>query len=644
MNHFIFRFLLFIAIVNFQPFVVKAQWEALNFDKQYLNERPQQLSLKNSFVENETYRDWDLTYNCLKLTIDPAVMYLSGSVVFEFVSKKDGLSSVTIDLDNALTIKSVIANRLNLSFSQQKATATIHLASVLKKNERGAFTVTYSGEPSATGLGSIFSTIVGGNVPCIATLSEPYGAKDWWPCKQSLEDKIDSIDVIVETPMEYRTASNGVLVSDSVLKGKRTCHWKHRHPIATYLVFFSSTDYDTYSDYAMLDDGTKVEILNYVYRINGATARQQTPVTADYIEFFSRKFIDYPFKNEKYGHAQFSWGGGMEHQTMSSMWGFSADLIAHELAHQWFGDYITCGTWGDIWLNEGFATYLEAMTYEKFEPEYWPEWKQSALAWIVSQPGGTVYCNEPDDIDRIFSSRLSYYKGAYVLHMLRGQLGDSLFFAGMKRYLNDPQVTNGFATTDLFRENMEKAADTTLTKFFDDWVFGEGYPNYEIDWVSVNGQLSISVSQTPSVLGGPFFEMKLPVTVLKNGESETFWLNNYKQSQQYTIASFPDPDNVVFDQDNWVLCKYQIENNPFSSFQNLKSPINVRQHGKMISIQVPEIESATCSFFDVTGRKIFSTIWRSSAPEVSIASLSPGVYIMELVSGGNSFSSKFSVR
>lgn len=603
----------------------------------------QSFKLKSAFVEKDGYDDWDLTFNSLNLTIDPAEFYISGIVYFEFLSNIDGLNTVIIDLNNELSVKSITSGTANCKFSHSENIVRIDLPSALNKNEKGSFVVKYEGEPNSGGIGSYISEILSDGTPVTYTLSEPYGAKDWWPCKQSLKDKIDSIDIIVTTPLKYRTASNGLLVSDSTANTKRTCHWKHRHPIATYLVFFSSTDYDVYSEQATLTDGTNVEILNYVYQSSSEYARKMTPVTKDYIQFFSKKFIDYPFKNEKYGHAQFGWGGGMEHQTMSSMGDFSEGLISHELAHQWFGDYITCGSWNEIWINEGFATFLEAMTYEEFFPESWPYWKRYIIESVTSEPGGSVYCNEVSDIDRIFDGRLSYNKGSYVLQMLRGQLGEAVFFDGMKKYLTDPRVTNGFATTDLFRENMELAADTTLTEFFKDWIYGEGYPKYTTTWSSKNNLIDINIIQKPSISGGPFFEMKVPVTVYKNGNSETFWLMNTQTPQAFTVNTFEKPDSVVFDEENWILCKKDISLSSLPVFAASEIKATYNKIEKQIILTVPELEQVSYSIYNTNGRIMTSGCLNASTSTISVASFNSGIYLIHLKYNKRSIVGKISI-
>jgi len=636
--------IILLSIILIIGYVANAQYSNESYFKSNRHNNEQRAyRLKSAFKEQEGYSDWNLTFNKLDLHVDPAVFYISGTVYFEFIANIDGLNSVSIDLNNGMSVESVVFGDKSCKYSHSENRVKIDFPVSLKQKEKGNFTIKYKGEPYSGIDDSYTSEISSSGTPVTYTLSEPYGAKAWWPCKQSLEDKIDSIDIVVTTPSEYRTASNGLLFSDSVSNGKKSCHWKHRHPIATYLVFFSSTDYDVYSEQATLSDGSNVEILNYVYQSSSKSARKQTSVTKDYIEFFSKKFIDYPFKNEKYGHAQFGWSGGMEHQTMSSMGGFSAGLIAHELAHQWFGDYLTCGSWDEIWINEGFATFLEAMVYEEFMPEIWDEWKEYTIASITSEPGGSVYCTNPSDIDRIFDGRLTYDKGGYVLQMLRGQLGEDVFFDGMKKYLTDARVVNGFATTNLFRENMELAADTTLTEFFKDCIYGEGFPKYSMMWSSKNNNVEICITQQPSLSGGPFFEMKLPVTVYKDGNSKTFWLMNTQTPQTFTINTFTKPDSVVFDEQDWILCKKETTASLQSDLNSAKVKVAYNKTSKAITIITPDLDDAQYSIFHTNGRNLASGLLNAHSSSISVNGINNSIYIIHLKSNKKSFTGRFSV-
>ena len=199
------------------------------------------------------------------------------------------------------------------------------------------------------------------NVPVIWSLSEPYGAKDWWPCKSTLDDKIDSIDMFVTTPSQFRVASNGLLVSETANGSNKTFHWKHRYPIATYLIAVAVTNYAVYSNYVPLSGNDQLQILNYVYPEDTALTQPQTLRAINFMQIFDSMYVSYPFIKEKYGHAEFGWGGGMEHQTMSFLGkkAFNFEIIAHEMGHQWFGIKVTNGDWTDLWLHEGFADLIQ---------------------------------------------------------------------------------------------------------------------------------------------------------------------------------------------------------------------------------------------------------------------------------------------
>lgn len=526
-------------------------------EKRALQER-QKFIQKSSFVENQSYADYDLVYQRMHWQIDPGVKYIRGSVMSYFKSNLQQLSVVEFDLRAGMVVDSVLQRHNKISFLHINNKLTLQ-AGLIAMNEIDSVEVFYHGEPEPeiSGFGS-FSVGNHAGVPALWTLSEPYGAMEWWPCKQSLTDKIDSIDIFVTTPEIYRTAGNGKLIAEQVNNGFRTMHWKHRFPIATYLVAIAVTNYAEYSDWLSLDDGRKIEILNFVYPENLENAKIETPKTAEMIALYNRLIGEYPFASEKYGHAQFGWSGGMEHQTMSFMYNFGFELVAHELAHQWFGDYITCGSWSDIWLNEGFATYLSGLAYENLLSDWWYRFKKVNVEKIVSQPGGSVYVTDTTNISTIFSGRLSYSKGAWILHMLRWTLGDDAFFKGMRSYFKDASVANGFANTNQFMKQMEAAGDTSLTEFFNDWFYGEGFPLYSANFKPAgNGMLSIELSQTQSHPSVGFFEMAVPVRVYSanRADSTDFRLVHTNNNQEFLVkVDFPVAE-LVIDPDFWLISK-----------------------------------------------------------------------------------------
>jgi aminopeptidase N len=253
---------------------------------------------KSAFVESKSYGLTDFVYQRMEWEIDPNAIYINGVVTTYFVNKTQNLTEVEFDLHSSLTVDSVTQRNQKLDFSKNENKLIIILQNSMTDGKLDSLSIYYQGIPNQSGFGS-FSQTFHNNVPNIWTLSEPYGAMEWWPCKQSLLDKIDSTDIIVTSPKEYRTASNGVMVSETVKNGKRKMHWKHRYPIATYLVAISVTNYVNYSDYLQLDDGRKIEILNYVYPEDLDNAKSLTPVTTEIMSLFNNLIGEYPFANEK---------------------------------------------------------------------------------------------------------------------------------------------------------------------------------------------------------------------------------------------------------------------------------------------------------------------------------------------------------
>ena len=391
-------------------------------------------------------------------------------------------------------------------------------------------------------------------MPVIWTLSEPYGARSWWPCKQDLSDKVDSIDVIVRTPAEYRVASNGLLVSEQQDGQEMIFHWNHRYPIPAYLVAIGVTNYGVFKDHVELGNGDSLEILNYIYPEDVAEAEVALESTIEIMTFFDSLFGDYPFADEKYGHAQFGHSGGMEHQTMSFMGKFTYDLQAHELAHQWFGDKVTCGSWQDIWLNEGFATYLTGLTKEFLgTEEQFYNWKRDRVNHITGNPAGSVWVDDTTNVFRIFHARLSYSKGAMLLHMLRWIMGDEDFFAGVKNYISAPELAYGYARTTDLQFYLERESGIDLSEFFEDWLYGQGYPSYHLTWGSNEGILTLTLHQSQSHPSVAFFEMPVPVYLGGEGQDTVVRLEHIFDGQEFEVDVPFAVDSVALDPDYWLI-------------------------------------------------------------------------------------------
>jgi len=401
---------------------------------------------------NPNTQNYNITYHKLEFTVNPTVKFITGKITTTFTAVSN-MTTITFDFANALTTSLVKMGTTNLAFTENNNNELIiTLPAPLAAGSSATVEVNYSGVPPSNGFDAFVQT-THNNSGIIWTLSEPFGARDWWPCKQDLNDKIDSIDVYITAPAQYVSVANGVEPEAPVMNGtSKTTHFHHGYPIPAYLIAFACTNYTVYNQ----TGGTppnEYPIINYIYPEDFSSVQPQLDETPNILALYETLFELYPFHNEKYGHAQFGWGGGMEHTTVSFMVGFDRQLIAHEMGHQWFGDKITCGTWKDIWLNEGFATYLADLVIENFDGvDAFVADKAAMISSITSVPNGAVYLtdNEATNVNRIFSSRLRYDEGAMVLEMLRFKLGDTAFFQGMKNYLADPALAYGYALTPNF--------------------------------------------------------------------------------------------------------------------------------------------------------------------------------------------------
>ncbi len=579
-------------------------------------------------------RHYELHYHRLEWSIDPAVRHIEGDITHHFRAT-DVLEELVFDLSNALLIQDVIHHGTSIAFTHEEDLLMIMLPQPLGPGQQDSITITYSGEPPTSGFGSFMQAEHAG-APIVWTLSQPYGARDWWPCDQRLANKADSLDMFVTTPPGQRAAGIGVLVAEEVLPdGRVRFHWRHRHPIAYYLVAVAVTNYTAYSDIVDFGDH-QVEILNYVYPENLAFAQQELFAAVGQLQLFSELFGPYPFADEKYGHAQFSWGGGMEHQTMSFMGSFHNEIVSHELGHQWFGNKVTCGSWEDIWLNEGFATYMSALSYEALAPMYWMPVKQMRRDAIVAQPDGSIRRTDTTTVASLFNSRLTYLKASFVLHMLRWVCGDGAFFAGCRNYLNDPGLAWGVATTNDLRAHLETASGRDLEEFFRDWYEGEGHPNYAVEWTQdAAGVVQVRLDQSTSHPSVAFFEMPVPVQFKSGDMDSTVVFDHTHSGQHFSFHLSFRADSAFFDPEIWLLSgSNMLRHVPVAAFGSDRLLLFPNPAGDLAWVHLGGVlqGTITANIHDATGRLVRTQqlLVEGGRAPLTLHGLNAGVYHAEL--------------
>ncbi len=446
----------------------------------------------SAFQGREAMSQTDLLHSSLEIEAFPATQNISGTSTLTLQSKVDGLAEFTFQLADALTIGTILvnSNAVPPPIPVGAYSKRIVLDRSYGSGEIFTVVIPYSGPALANASSILWSNQDG--QPIVSSFSEPYDAGSWWACKDGdfglpgdNSDKA-TFDIAIIHDQATTAISNGTLQGvEDLGNGKYRTRWSTGYPLATYLACFSTAKYNswfpTYTGSALDGPGTiEIPLRFYIWSGNDSPARRAAwEKVIPALDVYRPIFGEYPFAAEGYGIYQFPFSGGMEHQTMSGQGNFAESVTVHELAHQWWGDNVTCKTWNDIWLNEGFATYSEAL---------WSERKpgspgaidlqnyMTASKPLESKVGGTVYCDDTSSIARIFDRDLTYRKGAWVLHMLRGIVGDQTFFNIVAAWRAAYQ--GSAATTDDFKDVAEHVSGQDLTWFFDQWVFGVGAPTY----------------------------------------------------------------------------------------------------------------------------------------------------------------------
>jgi aminopeptidase N len=418
-----------------------------------------------------------------------------------------------------------------------------------------AVTVAYHGIPKGDAL--TFGHHGPGVV--ISSYGLPYSAREWWPCRDTPASKADSADIEITAPGGLTAASNGRLVSRRVNgDGTATTHWSVRYPIYADVISVAISDYASFALAYRGDGGDTVPMPFYVFPEDEAKARVDFSALPAMLAHHVRRFGPYPFAREKYGVAEMAVESFREHQTLP---GYGPKFItgdhgndrilAHELAHQWFGNALSVKSWSDVWLNEGFATYAALLWEEevKGEAHYLDVMRTHMVPAVYA---GRLYVADSGAVDSMFTS-VTFFKGAFVLHMLRHVIGETAFFAALRRYVADNLYRT--VTTDDFVRACEREYGKPLDWFFREWVYGAGAPAYDMPtWTAQRTgrgyHVTVLIRQTQDAA---IFRMPLDIalTTAQGTTRRVVWDSTRVQQSGLDVAD--SVTTVSIDPDGWVI-------------------------------------------------------------------------------------------
>jgi len=558
------------------------------------------------------------------------------------------LTDFVIELATNLQIDSVCLGSETLPFMHDNDMVIITLNEVPQFSSLLTIQVFYHGQDLSEGLYNGIDRVFGNMVTW--TLSEPLSSKYWYPVKQVLEDKADSVIVSVITEPGLRVGSNGLLTGvDTLENGKVQHHWVSHYPIAYYLISVAVSDYQEYSMYAQPSGrNDSLLIQNYVYNHPDYLGMNMALIdkTIDLINLYSDLFTLYPFYDEKYGHCLTPAGPYMEHQTMSSMRDFNYRIVAHELAHQWFGDQVTCGTWQDIWINEGFASYAEYLGFEQLGMfEEARAWLADAHDHALNEPEGSVYIplQELWNPGRLFNYRLTYRKGAAIIHMIRFELdNDSLFFNILRHF--QTTYKNDVATGLDFKSVLETESSMDFSSFFDQWYFGKGFPSYDITWGQDYDTLWIRSVQTPSSVETPLFLMPLEIKLNLETRDTLVRVHQTALAEEYRFKVDERVLNIVLDPNQWSLLQLRSINRFENPDQMIRSKFIIYPNPANDYVRLDflgNLDDKIIQLVDMTGQLVSEYSGVGNFTELNIGHLSAGIYFVKIILGDDVWTQKF---
>jgi aminopeptidase N len=576
-------------------------------------------------------------------TVDFGNHSISGKVTAHCASKADNLSGIVLHLAQ-LQIDSISMGSTPLQYTHSGDTITIELGTTFSKGEEFEIKIKYHGQPGNEGTGGFggfwfrqgvaFSMGVGLNT------MPPSMARYWFPCFDEPADKA-TFDIYITPPAGKLAVANGELVGILEEQGVATYHWRESHPVSTYLISVAV------SNYSKIDDQFYNWLYYYVYPQDTAKAKVSFQNVHKMIDCFTGLFSPYHFEKFSYVAAPI---GDMEHVTCVTHYAplingtNSYDwVLAHELSHQWWGNWVTIGDWRDVWLSEGFATYSEAL-YQEYLGGH------DAYQSYVDTSFMDYYLNS-NELFPIYDplnlwGATTYEKGACVLHMLRHVVGDSVFFQILRNYGNEFAYAN--ALTADFQKVCNTVSGDNLDWFFQEWVYDWGYPVYEYAGAAQGDTEKVSIKQIQGT--GPIFKMPIELKLKTEFSDTTVTVWTDKKLQYFKFVLSAPPTGIEFDPDHWILKRAQevpygiLEGKPAGECSWLKiSPdpfrTEVRLEGRVL-----DAGPVSLKIYDASGRRartfiraenqrsrIWSVVWDGKDDVGNL--LSSGVYFCRLEAG-----------
>jgi len=501
----------------------------------------------------------------------------------------------------------------------------------------------------------------------VFTDCEPQGARKWFPCWDQPSDKA-TLSLKAKVPDNVRLGSNGSLVDSVTVADTTWFTWTSRDPIATYLMVISSRVNYNLDIVYWQNPNNPDEIVPFRFYYNpGENPSQMEQLILPLTDFYVESFGDHPF--EKNGFAtmspQFQWGG-MENQTLTSLcpgcW--YSSLIAHEYAHQWFGDMITCATWADLWLNEGFATYIEALWTEESagQQAYIDEINGNASYYLNTNPGWAIsdpsWATNPPSNNVLFNYSITYMKGSCVLYMYRYVVGDSLFFSSLYDYAND---TENFryksATIPDFIDKMNESTGQDLGWFFNEWVYQPNHPQYSNTYSFENlnnGYWNVHFRTEQVQTNNGFFQMPLEIKVSFADASDTIIsVMNEFSGQAFTFEFAKRPVSLTFDPRNQIVLKEAstvtaTELQPAPTLYMYEPRPNPANENVLFTFDLPSKLPVSVKVTDLAGKVVFESTGNYLAEgqqtlEANVGHLKNGTYLAILTAGNHKFTRKITV-